>query len=103
MLLSHTLCWLLQVEDVCKTLAGFPELKHGYNAIGFSQGMPLLTKCKPEPCHLHSRRFVQSSCKCDGSPSFARRQPECYRAAAAGLARMALLIIMHYFTQVVSS
>lgn len=27
-----------QVEDVCKTLAGFPELQHGYNAIGFSQG-----------------------------------------------------------------
>lgn len=27
-----------QVEDVCKTLAGFPELKDGYNAVGFSQG-----------------------------------------------------------------
>lgn len=27
-----------QVEDVCRTLAGFPELKDGYNAVGFSQG-----------------------------------------------------------------
>ena len=57
--MSHILSWLLQVEDVCKTLAGFPELKHGYNAIGFSQGMPLLTNCKPGPCHLHSRRFYR--------------------------------------------
>ena len=44
MSLSHTLYWLLQVDNVCKTLAGFPELEHGYNAIGFSQGRPLLTR-----------------------------------------------------------
>lgn len=30
--------YALQVEDVCKTLASFPELKDGYNAVGFSQG-----------------------------------------------------------------
>jgi hypothetical protein len=27
-----------QVEEVCKQLANDPELKHGYNALGFSQG-----------------------------------------------------------------
>jgi hypothetical protein len=27
-----------QVEEVCKQLANDPELKDGYNALGFSQG-----------------------------------------------------------------
>jgi palmitoyl-protein thioesterase len=27
-----------QVEEVCKQLADDPELKDGYNALGFSQG-----------------------------------------------------------------
>jgi hypothetical protein len=27
-----------QVEEVCKQLASDPELKDGYNALGFSQG-----------------------------------------------------------------
>ena len=41
---------LLQVEDVCRTLAGFPELKDGYNAVGFSQG-EALSSCK-RPTHM---------------------------------------------------
>ena len=100
--MSHILCWLLQVEDVCKTLAGFPELKHGYNAIGFSQGRPLLLQCVSltlPPALLASAQTLASTL----SILNLLNMTVVLRATAAGLARMTLLITMHYFAQVVSS
>ena len=50
----------LQVEDVCKTLAGFPQLKDGYNAVGFSQGKSSLPN-PHAPIPQYSGTYRQSS------------------------------------------
>lgn len=45
------LSYNFQVEDVCETLASLPELKDGYNAVGFSQGE------NPYPLPFHGQKI----------------------------------------------
>ena len=59
---THQALHNAQVARVCDMLAGMPELRGGYNAVGFSQGAPFFLPSffMSHPCHslhaVHTRR-----------------------------------------------
>jgi hypothetical protein len=56
----------VQVEIVCGQLSKMPELKHGFNAIGFSQGGQFLRVSAGCSARTPAQHFLISLCRARG-------------------------------------